>query len=90
LPLQRKRGPQLAQGETFRYLAEIPWAPHAILANPELEWRELDERTAEVATRIGQERIAVRLIFNEAGEITQTIADRPRLEAGNTVAPWIG
>jgi hypothetical protein len=90
LPLQRDRGPQLAQGEAFRYLAEIPWAPHAILANPELEWRELDERTAEVATRIGQQRIAVRLIFNGAGEITQTIADRPRVEAGNAVTRWIG
>lgn len=89
-PLQRKRGPQLARGEAFRYLAEIPWAPHAIRANSELEWRELDQRTAEVAARVADERIAVRLIFNDAGEITQTIAQRPRVEAGDTITPWIG
>jgi hypothetical protein len=90
LPLQRKRGQQLARSEAFRYLAEIPWVPHAILANPELEWRKVDQRTAEVAARVGQEPIAVQLIFNDAGEITQTVAERPRAEAGNTIAPWIG
>jgi hypothetical protein len=90
LPVQRTRGPELARGEAFRYLAEIAWVPHAILANPELEWRELDERTAEVATRVGGERIAVRLLLNEAGEIAQTVAERPRVEAANAITPWIG
>jgi hypothetical protein len=90
LPLQRNRGPELALGEAFRYLAEIPWVPHAILANPELEWRDVDERTVEVGTRVGGERVAVRLGFNESGEIVQTVANRPRAEAGNLVAPWVG
>jgi hypothetical protein len=90
LPLQRSRGPELSQSEAFRYLAEIAWAPHAILSNPQLEWRELDERTVELATPVAGERIAVRLTFNEAGEITQTVAQRPRLESGNALTPWIG
>ncbi len=90
VPLQRNRGPQLALGEAFRYLAEIAWVPHAILANPGLEWRDLGDRAAEVSTRIAGERIAVRLIFDEAGAITQTIAERPRIEAGGEVARWIG
>lgn len=90
LPLQRKRGPELGQGEAFRYLAEIAWVPHAILANPELEWRELDGRSVEVATRVRGQRVAVRLVFNEAGEIAQTIAQRPRLEAGDAITPWVG
>jgi hypothetical protein len=41
LPLQRNRGPELARGEAFRYLAELAWAPPAVLANPSLEWRPL-------------------------------------------------
>src|SRR6185312_4256022 len=90
LPLQRKRGPELAQGEAFRYLAEIPWAPHAMLANPELQWRELDRRVVEVATDVVGERVAVRLIFDEHGDIAQTIAERPRVEAGNALTPWVG
>jgi hypothetical protein len=90
LPLKRNRGPQLALGEAFRYLAEIAWVPQAILANPELEWQELDDRTAEVAIRVAGERIAVRLIFDEGGEIAQTVAERPRIEGGNEVTRWIG
>ena len=68
----------------------FPWVPHAIRANSALEWRELDQRTAEVAARVDDERIAVRLVFNDAGEVTQTIAQRPRLEAGDTMTSWIG
>jgi hypothetical protein len=79
LRLQRKHGPELAQGEAFRYLAEIAWVPHAILANTDLEWRQFEERTVEVATRVGDEQIAVCLLFDEAGEIVQTVAQRPRV-----------
>lgn len=45
LPLQRKREPELSRGEAFRYLAELAWAPQAILANRALEWVEVDEST---------------------------------------------
>lgn len=90
LPLQRRRGPQLAQGEAYRYLAEIAWVPQAILANRQLTWHELDERTVEVATEVQGERISVRLTFNITGEIAQTVAERPRLEADNAVTRWIG
>ena len=62
MPLQRKRGPQLAQGEAYCYLAEIAWVPQAILANPQLIWQEIDERTVELSTSVQGEQIAVRLI----------------------------
>jgi hypothetical protein len=90
VPVQRRRGSQVAQGEAYRYLAEIAWVPHAILANPELAWRTIDKRTVEVSTNVRSEKIGLRLIFNERGEITRTVAERPRLEAGNAPTPWIG
>ena len=90
LPVQRRRGHGLARGQAFRYLAEIGWVPHAIVANAQLEWNEIDRQTVEVATTVGTERIAVRLLFNEEGEITQTVAERPRLEAGNAITRWVG
>ena len=34
LPLQSKRGGELAAGEAFRYLAELPWVPQAMVLNP--------------------------------------------------------
>jgi hypothetical protein len=90
LPVQRRRGAELAEGEAFRYLAEIAWVPHAILANPELEWSDDGERGVEVATRVAGRRIAVRLEFTPDWEIARTYAERPRAEAGNAVTPWIG
>ena len=90
LPLQRKRGAEIAEGEAFRYLAEIAWVPPAILANSQLAWREVDARTIEIATDAADKRIAVRLTFNERGEIEQTAAERPRAEAGGALTPWIG
>jgi hypothetical protein len=90
LLLQRQRGPELTQGEVCRYLAEIAWVPQAIIANRQLGWRQLDERSAEVTTLVGDERLAVRLEFNARGEIERTFAERPRVEAGNAITPWIG
>lgn len=90
ISLQRQRGPQLAQGEAYRYLAEIAWVPQAILANPQLRWQEIDERTVDLSTSVQSAEITVRLTFNEAGEITHTVAERPRLEAGNAITRWIG
>lgn len=90
VPVQRKRGPELAIGEAYRYLAEIPWVPQAILSNSQLEWSALHEHGVEVATRVAGERLALQLMFNEAGEITQTVAARPRLEADGEITRWIG
>jgi hypothetical protein len=44
----------------------------------------------EVSTRVDNEQIAVRLVFNDAGDVAQTIAERPRLQAGNATTTWIG
>lgn len=90
LPIRRKHDAELARGEAFRYLAEIPRMPQAIIANPELQWQQIDSRTVELATETGGARIALRLVFNDHGEVEQTVADRPRLEAGGEATPWTG
>lgn len=89
IPVRRESGPELAQGEAFRYLAEIPLVPQAITANGQLHWREIDERTAEVSTEVGGDRLALKFTF-EGSEIVRTEAQRPRLESGGTVTPWVG
>lgn len=89
LPVRRSRGPQLAQGEALRYLAEIPWVPQATRLNRELQWREIDDSTAEVSTEVAGDRVAVEFSF-EHGEIVRAEAERPRLEAGGAVTRWFG
>ncbi len=71
-------GVETTLGEAYRYLAELPWAPDAILGNPALHWRMVDDQVAEVKidTRVGTARVQFR--FDAAGDITGMAArDRP-------------
>lgn len=92
LPVMRARGQDVLQGEVLRYLAELAWVPQAMLANHQLEWRGLDERSVEVSTRVGPARAAVRLVFDEAGDIVGASCDaRPYLDGKRSVPrPWAG
>jgi hypothetical protein len=80
------RGGDISKGEAMRYLAEVPWTPQAMVANHELEWRQVDDRTVEVATRLNGERLEVLLHFDAKGDIVASTADaRPRDVGGGTV-----
>ena len=91
LLLARAAGPEAAKGELMRYLAELAWAPHAMLHNPQLSWREVDATTVEVSAESQAGPARVRLIF-ENGDITRIEADdRPRM-VGRCIVPtrWQG
>jgi hypothetical protein len=79
LPVVHARGRQIARGEAIRYLVELPLAPQAMALNTELEWREVDELTAEVTTLAGGERVTALLHFDDAGDVVAASAEaRPR------------
>jgi len=91
LRLVRATGPQASKGELMRYLAELAWAPHAILYNPQLSWREIDATTVEVSAESADGPAQVRLIF-ENGDVARVEADdRPRT-IGRSIVPtrWQG
>lgn len=92
LPLKRQTGPEVTGGEALRYLAELPWAPHAIAHNRELEWRELDRRRVEVATRVGGERLAVEVELDDSGDIVRCSSRMRLLEVDGAWVrtPWAG
>ena len=92
VPVVRASGVQFARGEAMRYLAELAWAPQAMVTNPALEWRQVDQSTVEVATRIARERVAVLLHFDAAGDIVGMSTDaRPRMAGKQVVeTPWSG
>lgn len=92
VPVMRSRGPDVDRGEAIRYLAELAWGPHAMLANPSLDWRELDARTYEVSAEAGGRRVAVRLELDEAGDLVRSFCpDRPAIEGGHVLErPWEG
>ena len=90
VPVARGKGDELAIGQAMRYLAELPWAPHAML-NPLLTWHVIDDAIVEVETRIGSDDASVALRFNEAGDVIAAFSHRPHRE-GKTfeVRPWMG
>ena len=92
LPLKRLRGSPVTKGEVMRYLAELPLAPAAMAHNRELEWREVDKSTVEVATSVAGPRLAVLLHFDDAGDVVAASAqDRPRSVGKSSIeTPWIG
>ena len=92
LPVQRQRGHETVRGEALRYLAELAWAPHAIASNPELDWRELDDGKAEVATEVAGERLAVEIEFDGAGDIVRTSSQMRliKMEKSWVRRPWGG
>jgi hypothetical protein len=49
VPVMRASGPATSAAEAARYLAELPWVPHALLANPELRFRDDGAGSIEVS-----------------------------------------
>jgi hypothetical protein len=69
----------LMRGELMRYLAELAWAPDAILLNTELRWRE--DGPDKLAVRAGscETTAEVALSLDSQGRIVGAFApDRPR------------
>lgn len=85
-------GDDAALGEAQRYLAELPWAPDAILTNPAITWTETaDGVTARLDTTGGPAEIT--FTFDTAGDIAGMSAEgRPAKLADGTPAllAWRG
>ena len=85
-------GPALAKGEIMRYLAELAWAPDAILRNRSLDWSVRDKKTLCVAAGSGAGRGSVRIELDNNGCIGSIFAsDRPH-STGKIMdeRPWSG
>ncbi|KQS51612.1 hypothetical protein ASG20_06390 [Sphingomonas sp. Leaf198] len=93
IPLARaQHTPALVRGELMRYLAEIAWAPHAILHNPELRWRVDGPDSLSVSAGVGATASEVILGLDSDGRIATAFApDRPRSATPPILpTPWHG
>jgi hypothetical protein len=91
VPVVRSAGPETDRSEAMRYLAELPWVPHAMGSNPELSWRELDDGSVEVSTPAGGRIAGVVLWLDDAGLIRTASGMRPRLAGKTSVeTPFVG
>jgi hypothetical protein len=82
VPVASKAGGDIALGEALRYLAELPWAPDAILCNPHIGWRMIDASHAEATLRLAEGFARVTFSLDADGDIVRVVAkDRPALDA---------
>jgi hypothetical protein len=59
----------LKRGELIRYIAELAWAPDAILQNSELHWRKIGPDSLVVSAGRGDKLVEVTLTLNGDGYI---------------------
>lgn len=80
IPVARaERSSALMRGELMRYLAELAWAPDAILFNVTLRWREDGPDRLSVSAGVGETAAEVTLSLDGEGRIAGSFApDRPR------------
>lgn len=92
LRAMRQAGPETSLGEAMRYLAELPWVPHALALNPHLERRAAGERAVEVSTLAGGRRAAVTLEFGADGDVAGSRAEARPYKRGKAFVPmpWSG
>lgn len=89
IPVARADGPDLALAEAYRYLAELPWVPDAILGNPDLRWQMAGDRTASVSLQTKGGAAHVAFLFDEGGDIVAMRAKgRPATDADGKPARY--
>jgi Family of unknown function (DUF6544) len=90
--LDATQGPEAALGEGLRYLAELPWAPDAILVNREIMW---EVSGAEIVARLETAGGTAEVVFqlDAAGDVVAvTASGRPATLPDGSIAPldWRG
>lgn len=93
IPVMRAMpGAALTRGELMRYLAELSYAPDAMLHNLHLRWRVENADTIHVAAGSGDTAAEVRLSRGSDGRISSIFAaDRPRSAKPPVLpTPWLG
>ncbi len=93
IPIARApRSPEIDRGELMRYLAELAWAPDAILANADLDWHVEDENHLVVKTCYQSRQVELKIKLDQDGLVVEVFAnDRPRaVKGGFESGAWRG
>lgn len=82
------RGDKLDQGTMLRYLNEMTWFPIAFLGD-NIAWQAVDDRSADVTFRDCGKSVSARMFFDDAGRLTDFVAQRYRENKGHfTLDTW--
>jgi hypothetical protein len=82
--------PEIAQGELMRFLAEAAWYPTALLPSQGVQWKAIDDFSANATLKDGETTLTLLFRFDENGLIESVRAEaRGRTVAGTAIpTPW--
>ena len=90
VPVATARDAATTRAQLARYLAELPWVPWAIVANPAITWHE-DGDAVTGEARVGDATASITFMFDAAGDIVSVRGIRDRAVPGGSVpTPWVG
>jgi hypothetical protein len=80
----------IARGELIRYFAESVWYPTALLPSQGVQWKAVDEQTAQATLTDGPLTVTLRFSFNAEGTVERiSSVERSALVDGVLVQmPW--
>jgi hypothetical protein len=76
IPVARSSGPDISRAARGRLAAESFWLPSSLLPSDRVQWREVDDQTAEVVLEIDGDRIPVRLSVDAEGRVRSVALQR--------------
>jgi hypothetical protein len=83
-------GGELARGEFMRYFAESPWYPTVLLPSQGVQWRAVDNASANATIADGPITLTLLFRFNAAGLVTSVRAESRGAGVGKDLVmlPW--
>lgn len=84
--------PEVAEGELMRFFAEAAWYPTALLPSQGVQWRAVDDRSAQATLQDGEITLTLLFRFNENDLIEAVRAEARGRTVGGAVipTPWEG
>jgi hypothetical protein len=84
--------PEIAQGELMRFFAEAAWYPTSLLPSQGVQWKPIDDFSANATLKDRETAVTLLFRFGENGLITTVRAEaRGRTVAGAVIpTPWEG
>ena len=82
--------PEIAKGELMRFLAEAAWYPTALLPSQGVQWKTIDDFSANATLKDGETTLTLLFRFDENGLIESVHAEaRGRTVAATAIpTPW--
>jgi hypothetical protein len=91
VPVARASGDDITRAQLLRYLAELVWAPRALVSNEFITWQPVSETEVLGVLEYAGERVELRFHFDEQGDIRRVRGQRERSVGGQQVlTPWVG